>query len=577
MVRPLSFLCLCLVLASCSMRARRDQADVRDLYRQGLYKEALARLESSEIREREENRLLYLLQKGKLLRADGKNLLAARVFVEASELMDKLYTKSVSEALLTSISNNNNETYFGSPYERSFLFYYQALSFLDIYQSGKVLNEVKETVKDKEGNETVKTSWVEKELDQQERRRYLFRARASVVAWDVFYKELQRSSRESTKFDRDLFAKILGAQVHELVGGREDERIALQLYRDAYEILNKLGPAFKSFNLSFELYSKAIHEEGSRSAKDLGQKKESTGHYKELADYLKKKILALAKKRQKWKYKALLKELEPSPSVLKDSQEPSNVTLLLETGAVAPLQGEDFSYNLRAAIEKVEDPAARAFIEGIGLPVLTYFAMGPLGLASVSQSGNAKLYVRHGVGEAMTAEAGIEFEMPVIKEPALAPERAVHIYRQNGKQEELVATKNAVLAGPVSDLAYQTNLERISNAFADRGTRIAVKHVLAIIAAYKTYEMVKKSSGEMFAKPAAFAQYLVSAKAIKESERADTRQWSVLPSEIFLAELALPPGEYIVKADNGEGTQLTEIGAFSVNNRQREIFSLILP
>lgn len=546
---PFVFLCS-LALYSCSLGTRKNQGDLRELFKRNEVDKALELLESSEIKSEEENRLLYLFQKGRLLRAQERYQAAADTFVQAGELIDKLYTKSVREALLTSISNDNNSTYYGSPYERSLMHYYQALSFLDIYQRGSLLEKVETKTKGKDGKEKIETSYVERSLEEQERRRYLFRARASIVAWDTFYKELQRSSRESTRFDHDLFAKILGGKIHEYIGARQDRQIALQLYKDAYQILKKDGPAFKSFNSDFQQYGKKLKGENIE-----GKALNPTAQYEELELFLQGKI----------KEKGRTKK---------------NVTILYESGLVAPLEGEDFSYNLRSAIENVEDPTAKAFIAGVGLPVLTYFAMGPLGLASVSHTGNARLYVRHGVGEAMTAEAGIEFEMPVIKEPTPAATPKISIFKKGDKSQTALFTKNMVLAGPVSDLAYQMNLERISNSFSARGARIAIKHVLAIIAAYKTYENMSRAAGsELFAKPAALAQYLVSAKAIKESERADIRQWNVLPSEVFLSELELDPGDYIIKLEpSAKDKKPIELGGFSVKEGSSQaIFSFFNP
>jgi hypothetical protein len=172
----------------------------------------------------------------------------------------------------------------------------------------------------------------------------------------------------------------------------------------------------------------------------------------------------------------------------------------------------------------------------------------------------------------------VEFEMPVIKEPASAPEAILEVYRINGEnKEELVDSQPLALAGPISDLAYQMNLERASSAFSDRGARIAMKHVMAIIAAYQTYQSVKNNSDELFARPAALATYLLAAKTIKESERADTRQWSTLPSQIFLAEFKLGPGDYKLKAVSKELKKPIELGKLKVKSSKKDIFSYRLP
>lgn len=560
MVRNAFLILLVLCVSACSMASRKEQASIRDLFSKGQYQEALWLLEESEFKKNKENRLLYLLQKGRILRAIGENTQAATAFVEASDLMDKLYTKSIKEELLTSFTNENYETFYGSPYERSMLFYYQALSFLDVYQRGYILEKEKLKEKDKEGKDVERTVYVEKQLNAQERRRYLFRARASIVAWDTFYKELRRNSGNKSVFDEDLFAKIAGAKIHELINKRADDQIALQLYKDAFEILNRKGLAFKAYNENFEAFAKDL--KGEDVAKSLTVKK--TDVAKELEQYLKVKILKLTYKRRPYESKKIEKKLSATQEIKQQAKKKTNVTILIEKGLVSPLIGEDFSYNLASAMDNVEDPVTREFIKGVGLPVLTYFAMGPLGLGSVSRTRNSRLYVRHGVGEALTAQAGIEFEMAVIKEPEVAKVMNLYFYKKEvGGKETLIQKNGAALVGPVSDMAYQMNLERASNAFSERGLRIALKHIVAIIAAYKTYQSMKESSGEVFARPAAFAQYVITAKGIKESERADTRQWSSLPGNIYISELYLDKGDYVVKLGN-EKSQ-TKIGDFSVS------------
>ncbi len=519
---------------------------------------ALALLDKSEFKTDEKNKLLYLLTKGKILFAKGEYNNAAKIFVEASELMDKLYTKSVKEALLTSIASNNNETFYGAPYERSLLFYYQAISFLKIYQNGYI-----HTLS--ESNKVVRV-----ELSTQERRRYLFRARASAVAWDTFYKELQRSSREKTKFDHDLFAKIMGAKIHEMVGERQDQQIALQLYQDAYDILEKSTPVFFSFNTQAMEFLTGDDEKERPITK--------SEQYEKTKNFLVYKILSLAKKRQRWKYNKLKKKLRPSEQVLARLDKKINTTIVIDTGLVSPLKGENLSFNLKSAIENVENPAAAAFIAGIGVPVLTYFAMGPLGLGAVKTRGEKKIYYRHSLGEAMTAEAGIEFEIPVIAKPEPLSPKELVVYAKDGEKEQVVKTIDLSVVGPISDTAFNMNRERVKASVAERGTRIAVKHVLAIISAYKTYQSMKEKHGEAFARPAAFAQYLVLAKAIRETERADTRQWGILPSEVLMAEAQIKPGTYNLRlADKKNPKSKRELGEITVHADKEAFFTYSAP
>jgi hypothetical protein len=211
-VKTLKYFLLVLILASCSIKQRKEQAQIRDLYKKGLYKKALSVLEKSTLKEKEENKLLYFLQKGKLLFAKKDYYEASQVFLQAQEKMDKLYTKKVREMILSGIVNDNSESYRGQIYERSLLYYYQALSHLKIYQDGKYHRINTRINKDQK-----KEKYTEiQELTPSQKKQELFKSRAAILAWDSFYKDLQRSKSESL-FKHDLFAKILGAEIHELI------------------------------------------------------------------------------------------------------------------------------------------------------------------------------------------------------------------------------------------------------------------------------------------------------------------------------------------------------------------------
>ena len=58
----------------------------------------------------------------------------------------------------------------------------------------------------------------------------------------------------------------------------------------------------------------------------------------------------------------------------------------------------------------------------------------------------------------------------------------------------------------------------------------------------------------LLAAPVAAGQYLLSQKAIKESEKADVRHWTTLPNIMLSGRIKLDPGEYKVflKTDKTE-------------------------
>lgn len=551
------------------MKQREEQSQLKTLFEQGLYDKALKVLEKSTLKEEKENKLLYLLQKGKLYFAKELYFESSLIFLEATDLMDKLYTKKIRELVLSGVLNENSKSYRGQLYERSLLFYYQAMSHLKIYQNGKYVRLKKKMV-DKKSVEYLE----EQVLNSSQKRDQLFKARAAVVAWDTFYKEIQRSKMKSV-FKHDLFAKILAAQVHELVNKRSDGQISLQLYKDALGILNKLAPSLESFNSTHEKYHRAVFD-GEKPKKEFIN---FTPRYFDLESYLIAKVLKMTQKYRSYELNKLKRKYAKNKNALNLFSSMGKKKILIENRVIAPLVAEDFSYNLRSAIESVESPGAKAFIRGVGVPILTYFAMGPLGLGSVSSSGNTRIYVRHGAGEAMVSEAGIEFEMPVIEKNKSLKRDTIFFFKNSDKLDlktaKFQASQKMHLVGPLSDMAYMMNKESISNSFEKRGVRIAIKHVIAIIAAYKTYEGIKQTSGELFAKPAAFAQYLASAKGIKASEKADTRQWSTLPSEILMTEVDLPKGEYIIAIGDKERKEIRKVGNCTITDDNEELISFL--
>jgi len=567
-----------LTLSSCAIQSRNDQKSIRSLYQRGHLSQALSKLENSDLKKEKVNRLLYLMEKGKLLYADKQYFKASNVFLQANELVDKLYTKSIRESIASGIINDNSKTYFGSVFERSMLYYYQALSYFKLHQIGKYKQVKEVTVKDKDGNESLESKEVWITLDKKKRRTYLFSARASLVAWDTFFKDVQRSSRIKTLYQSDLMSKILGGNIHEQFARRSESQIALDLYKDARKVLIQLGPSYKNFNEEFKKYSLELKSKLDVSGYKI--KKETiitTSNYKNLKDYLDYKILFLTRKYKRNTFKTWFKRLSPSKAVLKrlKNKEP-NVSILIEDNIVAELKAKMFTYNLRTALENIESPGTRALVKGIGIPILTYFAMGPLGLGGISRSGNTTIYTSHNVGTNMVSEVGIEFELPMVEESAYVRPYKLIISKGTAEKAEVVYSGPLVMTGPISDIALQAANERVSNSFAKRGTRIAIKHVVAILAAYNTYKSVQGSAGEFLAKPAAIAVYLSGSKGIAATEKADARYWSTLPGNIFLKELYIAPGSYDVKVhipSEKLKVSIVSLGKLEVKDQKKNLFT----
>jgi hypothetical protein len=597
MYKLIPLLFICSLLAGCAIKSRKEQSDIRTLYAIKEYGEALKFLEKSSIKKEKQNELLYLMEKGRILYTQQKYYQASQVFLKANDLVDKLYTKKVREKILSAVGNDNSETYYGSPFERSMLYYYQAQSYYKLYQIGHYFQNKKVTVK-KDGKSVQETKKVKVELSASQKSKYLNKARASIVAWNTFFQDLQRSNSE-TLYRNDLMGKLFAANIHETIGFR-DRQITLQLYKDARKFLMTQGHTYKHFDSNFKELTRDLQDKLGKKKLSLDSKKfKTTNYYQDMLDFLNYKILTMTWKIRRGQYSRLLKRYNPSKEVrdmLKNSKRVANVAVVIEREVVAPMEAKKFEYSLNSALESMEDPVARAFVQGVGIPIITYFAMGPLGLGTVHRTGNTVIYTRHNIGTTMVKHTGIEFEMPLVKERPVSQPMELVVYKKNGDNETLQETRKLVVASPNHDIAMQAANERAGASYKKVGLRVALKHAVAIVAAYKTYTSMKKGDNDFIAKTVAFAQYMASSKGIAASEKADIRHWSTLPGVINLTDLYLPKGEYRLairtatagperttasdkkktdkKASSKPAVAETNLGTITVNNgKKKNIFT----
>ena len=555
------FLCL-VVLQSCATGLRMQQTKVLEEFKQQDFSDGLSVLEESEIKLEKKHQLLYLMEKGTLLFYKKDYRRAARVFNEANDLVDKLYTKSIREAITSSIVNDNSKTFHGSIFERSLLFYYQAMSFYELSKQGRYID----------------SKGVEVKLTSIERDGYLSSSRSTLLAWDTFFKDLKRSSNFKSILQADLLSKSLAAKLHEQMGSREDLEIALQLYKDALDISTRFGPAYSVFNENYLTYNKELAAvlKGNEKASVLKKQEiKKTQAYLKNQELLENNILRISKKMRPREYKKLSKKLKRLARDIKFNR----VELVLEVDYISRLESKNFAFNLNSALSNISDPSTRAVVEGIGVPVLTYFALGNLGLSRMSRLDNVSIYSSHNAGTELTKELGVEFQLPTMKAPKQKKQMIVRI---TDKDKKVISSKQMTVVTSLNDLAYINSQEMIEASFKKRSLRVGLKYVAAIAAAYVTFREVSKNNGDLLGRAAALTQFLVSAKAISASEEADARHWATLPAFIGQAEFDLPNGSYEVSIGD-ENTQTVEgqlsapsfvmLGSLKVDSKSRSLFT----
>lgn len=103
---------------------------MRSLYDSDQYTQALAKLESSPLKNEAKNRLLYRLEKAMILERMGEGGKGRGLLIEADKIGDELYTTSISRTALGFVVNDAATDYDGEDYERVAIHTMLALSYL---------------------------------------------------------------------------------------------------------------------------------------------------------------------------------------------------------------------------------------------------------------------------------------------------------------------------------------------------------------------------------------------------------------------------------------------------------------
>lgn len=521
----------------------KDQLkEYRDAYAGLDFEKAAKVLEKSELKKDKKSILLWHLEKGTVAHSQGNDDEAIRHFQESLELIDKLYTTKLGSKAATLLINDASDEFYGASYERSYAHYFLSKSLYSRFQ--------------KKGNK----------LDLQG-------ARGTILAWDTYFTDLQRSASSKTLYSTDLMLKVFGGQIHEVSEIRNDLQIALQLYKDAYQILNTQGGIFSVFNKKNTEYIKHFEKEGKASDKLYV----STPARDDLKDFLHFKILSLTKEIRGGDFDQQVKTLSPKAETKKlAAQGPGNVVLVFEEGLIPQKVGKPFNFGIKGAASAVDNPAAKKFIETVGTEFVTAFAMNKLGMVPTRTASAGSFIFAHDVTKIAVSEAAIEFELPMIENVPLVQRLELFVLDEKG-----VVIKRSPL--PVvsenGDIARVVLEEDVVARYVKTGTRVAIRHLVAIVAAMQVYQKLNQGqSGDFLAKTAAMATYVGASKGIAALEKADTRHWTTLPQALRMAEFHLKPGNYKVgiatySGDKAPTAPAKLLGDFQVKDSGKNIFT----
>jgi hypothetical protein len=566
-----------LIFISCGTAGIKERKELRKFVSQKKFSKAIKTLSKGDIKKDKHSKVLYFMEMGRLYYGKGDYSYAADWFNKAKKLIDDYYTKSIGQKVASKAMNENLENYYGEVFEVSILHYYLAKSYYNIYLTGKISEVKLTTVK---GKTTKKR--VIKILGKNKSKQYLYSARAEILAWDSFYKDVQRSGNK-TIFKSDLLVKLFGATLHEAIGSRSDLNTALQLYQDAKKVLYTVSNILETYNKDYKKYTADRMDRLGKLVSFMPKKSfKPTTYQNKLKDFIDGKILNLTKRLRPGSVKKIIKQQSISKKVVQATKKTKrNVTIFLEEGLIAEKKAKIVNIGLKGAMESVESPMAKALIRGVGVPLLSYFAMNTLGLVPKKRAMTYGEFVyARGFAELAVTMIAIEFEIPLVEKPKMPKSVVLKIYKNNkGKAGKLMATKQLAVVAPIGDIARQNLEESAAGRMITKGMRVAMKHVVAIAAAYTTKKAMKQRGQDIFASTAASVQYFASAKGILATERADIRYWSTLPSNIHMTDLSLKRGSYLVKIEkvNKKIKSEVNVGEMHVTKGPMNIFTYYVP
>ncbi len=517
MQRLVSLICLMLLLGACASGGLKERDKLRNFVSSGNPAGALELLASDKTFQEEKNKLLLHLEKGSVFFESGDFDQSIAEFEIAKEVAAKLYTVSVSKKIAKTFTNDNSDNYYGEAYERSTIHFYLALAHFTKYQ----LNADKES---------------------------LYRARAELLAWDSMLTTLQNDRLGESVFKNDLLAKVFGAMVHEAIGTRNDLGTAFILYNDALTILFRNYNSYPTYNERFSKFQSDFEKLPKLSSEKVREVYVSpTPESQRLSDFLTYKVHYLAKTirpNEYQKYRKIHPPSDASEKMLAEAlKSQTGALFVVREGLIPKKVPEEIYFGLEKALSGQSGSGAQAAAT-VGAAALTVFAAKVLGLTPPAGAGNiGGAYFGIKSAELAATTAAISFELPKIESTPAPAQMLLRIYNAEGAQ---VSERALAVASPYGDIAQEAVREHSGAVLMRTGTRVALKHAAAIVAAYGTYRALKGNNGDndFLARSAALLGYVAASKGIAASERADTRYWSLVPANIRLSEAALAPGKY---------------------------------
>lgn len=295
------------LLVSCSTGGRKSRQELRAEVKTGQFSKALELIQKSKYFQEKNEVLLKLMELGMVHHAAGNYYQSIQNLENAKALVKRLYTQRLSQKVKKALANDSYDIFYGASYERSMIHFYLALNHYLLWQRGY------HEAYSPDGKKQIP----QKQLSSSERNSEILAARAEILAWDSFIQTMKNEKLGESVFKDDMMAKVFGGFIHEAVGTRNDLQIALQLYKDAKDLLLKNYNGYKTFNRKYKKFIKDFEKLPTISLDQVKAVYVAPTKYQENLDgFLSYKVLLLSKKIRPRDFEKLVKLYKPNNEVI---------------------------------------------------------------------------------------------------------------------------------------------------------------------------------------------------------------------------------------------------------------------
>lgn len=506
-------------MVSCGTSDKARLKESRDAYLVDDFTKSEQALNSHEVLENEQNRLMHYYLLASVAMSEGQYEKAVIFLGKARDTANSVRSASGSFDWFSS-------NYQSNPVEYSYLHYMLVMAYSMLAEQGKSPAWSTPEIKDKKDQVLIAAeNHPERKFSNREMADFRQKARAELRAWDTHLQDLKRTYPNDDYYKEDLWARVLASFIHASSGQNNEKRTAELLMNDAELVFTKEFSNFPS-------------------------KKTNQAEITSLMDKLKKRA---------------------------QGREDRSTLFVLEAGVMSQYKMKRFHLGLSTLMSQVKDPYLRSMIEQIGMNVLINTAP-EFGLIALGGAIAGSIGSNHDNDEdsefdgpprfftdAVDRSFGFEVRFPTLQLPPADTQIGLNLIGStDGKN---LPEMKLPIVSPLQEILAVELKEREGKEMFARAVKIGFQYVALLVPAIRAYRDADRE-GNGFKKLTILAGYYFSKKVIDNMNQPDLRSWSYLPKMIAADVIDVKPGEYDAKVTIGNsfGKYEKSLGKVNLGN-----------